>query len=211
MSRKKILPYSKIEIDVGIGLAPNEDLFKPNCTFLGEWCAQAYSAMFMWEKLLNKYNFSRFIELGTGRGNMSMYFYLFCLNRNAEFITYEYLEKFKVNDTPLKRKLNFADNIRSVDMFKEKDTIIDEINKAGRTILFCDGLDKPYEIEVFCPNLKVGDILAVHDWGRAVKYDWVSDILEYNNYKFIFKKELEELGTITGVFIKEFDENLYHE
>ena len=109
---------------------------------------------------------SGIIELGTWWGNFSLYFLLYCFNQEKEFFTYDVVRR---KGSRLKRLLNFDAHHRKKDIFEYQAEIIKEIQKPGRTILFCDNGDKPREIKTFWPYLKEGDIMAVHDWLTEVK------------------------------------------
>lgn len=89
------------------------------------------------------------------------------------------------------------------DVFKNSEEICKLIKGKGKSIVFCDGGDKPHELRTFAPALKKGDIIACHDWGRAIKDEWIIEDLKKYNLKEIFRKEKLELNTVTGIFIKE--------
>ena len=69
--------------------------------------------------------------------------------------------------------------------------------------MFCDGGDKPHELRTFAPALKKGDIIACHDWGRAIKDEWVADDIKKFNLKEIYREERIKYNTVTGIFVKE--------
>ena len=123
--------------------------------------SQTQKAIWLWEIVLNKQNFKRFIDIGTWQGNLSFYFYLFCLNRNAEFYTFDVREKWQ---TPLKEKLGFGEHFKNWDIFQHIEEIGQLIVKEGQTIIYCDNGKKTREFGTFAPYLKVGDVIAVHDW-----------------------------------------------
>lgn len=173
----KRLPHSGIRIVVGQAAPVNSDITKADCTFLGGICSQAFRALFYWERVFWGRPVRRFIEIGTGLGNMSLYFYLQCLNKNADFVSYDIFNKFKRNDSSVKKRLELASHIRIKDVFNHVDEVAGEIQKPGITILFCDGMDKPHEVRTFAPFLKQGDIMAVHDWPRAIRLEWINDTL----------------------------------
>lgn len=134
-------------------------------TFLGEKVSQNPLAIPMWEYVLDTFEFSRIVELGTWWGNFSIYFLLFCINCEADFVTYDTVRR---KNSRLKRLLGFDKHHRRVDIFENKEEIIKEIQKPGRTILFCDNGDKQKEVDTFAPFLKSGDIIAIHDWNTEV-------------------------------------------
>jgi hypothetical protein len=151
---------------------------------------------------LGKYDFKRFIELGTALGNTSVYFKLFCINRKANFITYDFGRKNQLEKTPVQEFVDLKSDYRRLDIIEKSEAIKKIIKRKGRSIVFCDAGDKPHELRTFAPALKNGDIIACHDWGRAIKDEWVADDIKKNNLIEIYQKERLELNTVTGIFIK---------
>ncbi len=202
MNKQTISPYSKIPIGPSVKHGKN---FAPNtftCTFLGESCQQTFNAFFIWEKLLCKLDFKRFIELGTALGNMSVYFKLFCINRNAKFYTYDFGRKNNITGTPVQKFVDLKGSCNKVDIFVYAKEIKEIISKPGITIILCDGGDKVHELRTFAPSLKKGDIIACHDWGRDIKTSIIQPEINKYNLKELLQKERKELNTATGIFIK---------
>jgi hypothetical protein len=196
--KKKILPFSKRSIDYP---EISELNLRPNtlpCTFLGELCQQSFNAFFVWEKVLSE-GFTRFIELGTGRGNTSTYFKLFCINVGAKFYTYE---KRIFGFNKIQEFIGLKRDIIRGNLFERTDEILKLISSSGKSVVFCDAFDKPHEFKTFAPALKKGDIISAHDWGRAIKGEWVKTIIEENNLKELFREERLSLNTATGIFEK---------
>ena len=137
--------------------------------------SQAPLAIPLWEEVLSSVKFSRLIELGTWWGNMSLYFLLFCLNRNAEFITYDIVRR---HNSLVKQLVKFDDHHRRQEIWGHKAEIATEMMKPGRTILYCDNGDKPKEVGFFSMYLKDLDILAVHDYGTEIFAEDIPDSLE---------------------------------
>ena len=203
MGVKLITPFSKYPVQQAVKHGKN---FAPNtlpCTFLGASCQQSFNAFFIWEKLLTPLKFKRFFEIGTALGNTSVYFKLFCVNKGADFYTYDFAKKNQRSNTPIQKYINLADNYYMVDVFKEAQQICSTIARKGKSIVFCDGGDKPHELRTFAPALKVGDIIACHDYGRAIKDEWIKEDIKRFNLKELYKKERIELNTVTGIFVKE--------
>lgn|SRR3990167_3689828 len=134
-------------------------------TFIGTVMAQTPRAIALWEKVLNENEFKRIIEIGSYKWGMSLLFYLFCLQKKAEFYTYD-VEKF----TPPRvvREIGLTKHFKMLDVFSIEKEIGKLIQKEGKTIVYCDGGNKANELEVFHKYLKSGDIIAVHDWGTEI-------------------------------------------
>lgn len=140
----------------------------PRGSFLGLDMAQTPQALIHWERFLSQLRFRRLIEIGTGSSALSLFLYLFCIERNAMFRTYDIAKRF--HDSNIHRHVGFHRVFREMDVFKAEEQIRDLLAGPGMSILFCDGGNKPKEAQTFAPALKVGDILALHDWGREVQH-----------------------------------------
>jgi len=171
-------------------------------TFLGNEMSQTPRALNMWEKVLTEIkDFKRIVDLGTWHGNLSLYFLLFCLGREAEFYTFDNREIWNTTAKKVKELVRFTDYFKHCDIFQHIEEIGQTIQKEGKTILYCDNGKKAREYNTFVPYLKLSDIVAVHDWGREV---FPRDIKETNvKYKLkeIFITETEEEG-LTRFFQK---------
>jgi len=203
MAHKLTTPYSGYPVETSIKHGKN---FAPDtlpCTFLGAPCQQSFNALFIWEKILTPLKFKRFFEIGTALGNLSVYFKLFCINKGADFYTYDFAKKNQRSNTPIQKYVTLQDNYYMVDVFKESQQICSIIQRKGVSVVFCDGGDKPHELRTFAPALKKGDIIACHDWGRAIKDEWVADDIKKFNLKEIYREERIKYNTVTGIFVKE--------
>lgn len=203
MTKKLTTPYSGYDVETAVKHGKNHAPNTLPCTFLGQPCQQSFNAFFIWEKLLTPLKFKRMFEIGTALGNTSVYFKLFCINKGAEFYTYDFAKKNKRSNTRIQKYVNLQDDYYMIDVFKESQQICSTIQKKGISIVFCDGGDKPHELRTFGPALKKGDIIACHDWGRAIKDEWIKKDIKRLNLKELFRKERLELNTVTGIFIKE--------
>lgn len=135
-------------------------------SFIGIRAAQSLADFQLWEQFLSKTNFARIIEIGTYRWGMSLFFWLWCKTKGAEFYTYD-VKSFPA--TRVIRDLGITTQFRLADVFTIKEEIGNLIGRSGITIVFCDGGDKPKELRTFSHYLKQGDFIVVHDWGTEVK------------------------------------------
>ena len=204
---KKKLPKSGFLVghcDSGGGL--NRYINSPNCTLFGERCDQPFTALYVWEKLFLSYGgaMERFIELGCDVGGMSTYFALWCHTIDAKFIGYDRRPKWQYKNTPVKRLIGLHDKVRVGNLYAKEREIIDLIKDQGLTMIFADCIDKPWEFMVFAPALKVGDIMAVHDWDRAIKDEWVEGTMsEIEPYELLYEDERLQINTLTRFFLKQ--------
>lgn len=163
--------------------------------FLGMPMAQTEKSINVWEKLLSQFEFKRVLEIGTYKGNLSLYLLLFCLNRGygADFYTYD--PKRLWGGSVLKNLLNFNKYFYKWDVFQHIEEIGKTIQEDGISIIFCDGNEKSREFNTFAPLLKVGDILGIHDW--STEYSKPEDTEETRkkyNLKEVLGKQCDEEG-----------------
>ena len=149
--------------------------------FLGIPMIQWWSDMAFWERVFNTHGpsldeqpradnapaFRQVIELGSGRGAMSMYLLLQCTQRGIAYTGFDHVAT-QIGPTPLGRLLNIDSHIITGDLWSELNSgklralIADPANHP--LLLFCDNGNKPREFQTFAPLLRAGDVVAVHDW-----------------------------------------------
>jgi len=181
---------------------PNDRIDRPKCTLFGRPCQQAFTAFFVWEKLLGPLEFKRFVEVGTGYGNTSTFFMLHCLQKGAMFVTHDQMANRVTNSSPLKEALGLKEcsvvgNVYGPSIAQP---LMELLHQPGRSVLFLDGGDKPHEFSLFVPALKKGDIVAVHDWGRAIKRIWVEHIIDMRGLIPVLEEDNVKLETLTRMW-----------
>jgi hypothetical protein len=141
------------------------------------------------------FEFDNIIEIGTYNGGLTSWLYD---NKNPNAIVVSYDIDGTVNHTG-RTDIDF----RVEDCF-EKTTfndIISYIKRPGRTLVVCDGGDKPKEFNTFSEYLKSGDVIIAHDysvspehwkfitdyWQWPYEYDTTYDSIKDS----IIKNELE--------------------
>lgn len=144
--------------------------------------------------------FKNVIEIGTYNGGLTSWLFDNLTIDGAKLISYDI--DGTINHT------NRTDiDFRVDDCFAEKPfkDIIDLIQSEGRTLVVCDGGDKPKEFNVFSEYLKSGDVIIAHDykendeeWKQKTDYwqwpyaadttpDMISEAISKNNlepYKY---------------------------
>lgn len=140
-----------------------------SCLF-GRHVNQHPKFVYVIDKILSGFDFARIVELGTFTGNLSLYFLLWALERNSEFLTYDL---FEYEQTKLKKLLNFDKHFRQVDILFALDEIAEECGKPGKTVLFCDNGNKIIEFNALSDKIKKGDMIITHDWGVEIKPEQV--------------------------------------
>lgn len=203
---KKQTPLSKRWIRRSDNTWINKLIDNPNCSFLGGLSDQPFTAFYIWEKFFNRYGtgMKRFIEFGCDQGNTSIFFLLWCINLGADYIGYDKRKKEVYKKTAVQQLLKLHGRMRIGNAYKKVDEIRELIQSKGKTVMFTDCIDKPWEFDTFAPMLKVGDILAIHDWDRAIKDEWAkgtfSDISPYSE---LYEEERLGLNTLTKFIMKE--------
>lgn len=140
-----------------------------NTTVFGIPVSQTWADMMLWEHFLNEEQPRHVIELGTGRGGLSLFLALQCLSRGATFTTID-----TYNWTPLAGPLYALANIRYIqgDAYETGRAVLAQrIAEGGKILLFCDNGNKPLEFQTFAPLLRAGDVIATHDWATEILPD----------------------------------------
>lgn len=203
---KKLTPLSKQWIKHSPNTYINKVIDNPNCTFLGDKSAQPFTAFYVWEKFFVQYGqkMERFIEFGCDQGSTSVFFCLQCIQYEADYIGFDKNNKRKYQNTHVKRLVQLHKKIRTGNGYKRAEEIKELVQSKGMTVLFTDCIDKPWEFKTFAPMLKRGDVLAVHDWDRAIKDQWVwKELNELEPYTLLFEGERLGIHTLTRFFMKE--------
>ena len=167
----------------------------------GAEMGQTFTSLFVFEWLLNLYPVDHIIELGTGRGGLSMFLATQAEIRGMGFITFDALKR--MNDeinyitynppTDIEKRINFFKK----DVFTQEvmDRVV-EIIKDNRVLIYCDNGNKPREIARFAPLIKKGDIIGCHDWHPAQFINiGVEEIQKEHSLKVIFEDFADEYTT----------------
>jgi len=118
--------------------------------------------------IINRYKIALFVELGTYMGGGLVHVIPnLILDRNFRYMGYEILPE-KVKDEILffafdhpRCELILQDMFLAHNLEAVSDAIA---STQGRVYVFCDGGNKPKELEIFSKFLRVGDIISVHDY-----------------------------------------------
>jgi len=115
--------------------------------------------------------FTNIVEIGTYNGGLTCWL-KDNMNQNGKLISYDI---DGVINTTNRTDIDF----RVVDCFEENafNDIVELIQSEGRTLVVCDGGDKPKEFNTFSKYLKQGDVIIAHDYAENDE-EW----LEKANY-----------------------------
>lgn len=148
-----------------------------NRTFAG---ATALHSAFTYEqidKVLKSVKVNKIVEIGTGQGALSMYLGLVGARLGIPVYTID-KNTIKVDETRVVLE-KLGVNIITLNALCEPG--ISEVSNliSGTPVyLICDNGDKKKEFNTFCGSLVSGSVVSVHDWGKEIQYNDVSDVVE---------------------------------
>lgn len=169
-------------------------------TFGGVPAVQAWEDFMLWERFLNLTDAIKLWEIGTFIGGFSLYLATQCKMRGMSFLTVDFQRYWDDTDTP-HTQLGTNSHFLNMDVFTPefKGLLTGAIHSYPRPmILFCDGGNKPLEMQTFTPLMRRGDFLVTHDWGNEIADgDLVSvaDLLEP-----VMAEECDKLHSLTRFF-----------
>jgi cephalosporin hydroxylase len=132
--------------------------------YKGIQCGQVTGFHHLLNILFLKQSFKNVIELGTQRGGTSLFLNdLTNLYGGKNFITFD-IDKCNTN---IKLNQVVGDVLNDENIV---DLIKTNIQKEGKTLLFCDGGDKKAEFNKFSPFLKNGDFIMLHDYAHNKRF-----------------------------------------
>lgn len=115
------------------------------------------------------------VEIGTGRGGMSLMLALWAKVNGIPFWTIEV--KSYLTDEVMSVLWHLGANIVQGDVFTGPgERILRECEVHGTGFLFCDGGNKPRELATFAPMAPPDTLIAVHDFGTETKGRHVSAV-----------------------------------
>ena len=137
--------------------------------FVGQVCQHSFFTYHVISELLLEHGdrIKSIIELGTGRGGLSMYLSLWAKRLGDIPLHTVDINAYAAIDDGLQPAFDLMGiNYHYMDMFSEECiTLVKKVMEDGPTFLICDGEDKPSEFQTFVPMAPPGSIVAAHDWG----------------------------------------------
>lgn len=136
-------------------------------SFLGIPMLQWWSDLTIWERIFNGKPLKHVIELGSGRGAMSAYLLMQCIQNDARYTGFDHVTT-QIGPTPMGKLLDVDSHIVTGDLWANSGylrAIVDDPENHP-LLLFCDNGEKPREFREFMPLLWAGDVVAVHDFGN---------------------------------------------
>ena len=139
-------------------------------TYMGAEFQQNWDDLFIWEKFFNDHCPRTFIELGTGRGGMSLFTASQCRSRGIQYHTFDNNTWIDLNGA-LASLLNIRGSFHLIDIFSDEGinqiaALID--NSPHPLAMFFDDGNKPREWSIFAPKLS--------STGRHLRCSGASDV-----------------------------------
>ena len=153
--------------------------------FIGFPMSQAPTAIAAFNFFFSNESFDTIIELGSGRGGLSLFLAVVAFLTDGNFRTFDIKDNPRL-DSRLKslgfkyEKLNVLNNAGINEL---KGTI----RNGGRTLFMCDNGNKIKEVNTYSKFLKENDVIMAHDYFRRRKdHDkklWNSCEITYDDIK----------------------------
>ncbi len=156
-------------------------------TFLGVRQQHSYELHKLIDTILYDRNISKFLEIGTGNGAMSVLLGLHAFVRNGMLMTFDTIER-----EDLHKCMDLFDLLQIhmyfLDCFSdEANDLITNYMIGSPAFVFCDGGDKPKELETFSKHLPIGSIICAHDYMIEIFPDDIKPVVEKNQLKPLFE------------------------
>ena len=149
-------------------------------SFGGITMRQYWADLPLWENFLNAHSVRGIVEIGAGRGGMTLFLAAQAAARGQSFYTMD-RERPEALDTPLAKLLNLEDSFMLGDIWEhtnERLIFLLRVPEIKPVLLFIDGGCKRKEFAAFVPALSPGDFVAVHDYGTEFQPEHVEPVAE---------------------------------
>lgn len=152
--------------------------------FVGQVCQHSFFTYHVISTLLMEHGerIKSIIELGTGRGGLSMYLSLWAKRLGGIPMHTVDINAYAAIDDGLQPAFDLMDiKYHYMDMFSQECIdLVKGVMADGPTFLLCDGEDKPSEFQTFVPMAPPGSIVTAHDWGPSghIRPDDVTEVVE---------------------------------
>lgn len=148
----------------------------PNLTEnpFGIYIAHAWNEIGALFQAIDRYQVKTFIEIGTHRGGLS-YFLIQRAKNVSDFIYLGVEINPDLVDARVINEIHLSNSGRASIYFGdafEQHTIVEVMShfRQGVALVYCDGGNKPKEVQTFAPLLRPGDLIAAHDYGDEIQF-----------------------------------------
>ena len=149
---------------------------------------QTLDAIECFEKLFLEFKPKRILEIGAGRGALSLFLGIHAVIMDAKTISIDTWDKRKTG--LLMEKLSLPSKFLCSDYKLIFDDCINFIHEDSPSLVLCDNGCKEEELFSFAPHLREGDILMAHDWKTEVRESFVDELVEKQNLEYFKQTEL---------------------
>jgi hypothetical protein len=149
-----------------------------NTRILGGGASQNFAAFKLLENYIAYEKPEYVVEIGSQKGGLSVYLgTIACVTEQFIFHTFD-ISKSDWNNRENEGVGHWFEKMESIcpfcksfesDIFSEFSyNLISENIKKYKTLIICDGGNKPKEIQIFSTLLKSGDMIMAHDFGHEI-------------------------------------------
>ena len=192
-----------------------ENIRQINQKFMGGGMSQNYLAIPWFEYYFDTHNFEYIVEFGSQKGCLSTYFANFAaITEQVFFETYELFPDKDWSTREYEGCGHWFEKLSTISPFinffhrdvfaADSVSHIEENIGEFKTFVFCDGGDKAREFNTYAPLLKVGDCIAVHDWGQEIFLGQIEETVRTHGFVVDepFASSAQSLGTWIMCFRK---------
>jgi hypothetical protein len=181
----------------------------------------------VFEEFFKINKFDKMIEIGTAYAGFSLFLEDLTKKDGTKIISYDIMpiENMPFHEASPNKRIEKSKYVleSSID-FRIKNTytqevqqeIKDIIHSSGRCAVFCDGGNKPKELNIFANIIKSGDFIFAHDYAQSPEYysenilnkywRWsdcfysdIKDSVESNNIKLYYPEYFEKVAWFCGI------------
>jgi len=158
-------------------------------------------AVWVLENVMNALQPTRIIEIGSGRGALTLYLGAWAFHNCAQVLS---IDNKRLMDSMTERLLaQLPISLRVADAFDERTIKIarEFLRDAGKALIYCDGGRKPKELAIYSRLLNAGSVIGCHDYGTEVAIT-VADRLMTRFEPFVSVEQMSDLATYQMFWIR---------
>ena len=167
---------------------------------------QTFTALFVFEWILNLYCIEHILETGTARGGLSLFLQQQAAVRDIGYNTYDAIDRRKdscnyaVETKAVNNLALLNPHYKKLDVFAEETVAeIRAIMETKRVLFYCDNGNKPREVKTYAPFLRPGAVIGTHDWNNQFE---IEDLVRDLSLKVIFEEFCKTYKTKQRFWVK---------
>lgn len=142
----------------------------------------------------------RFAEVGTGHGTLSLFLGMHAVHRGDHLVTV---------DTQMRYDESLISVLNSLGVVRLRGNCFDSITMEiiskhigeRPCFFFCDGGDKPREMETFVDLLPSESIIAAHDYSEEIKDEHLLPLIEKYNLVPLYREKWDDMDDLLTCFL----------